>query len=81
LSAALGLFVAGGAVAITHGVNELRAPTPVEGFAVGYVVLGISFVLEGASFLRSVRQARREAEALQRDLIEHVAPDEPGLTV
>jgi divalent metal cation (Fe/Co/Zn/Cd) transporter len=81
LSAALGLFVAGGAVAITHGVNELRASTPVEDFAVGYVVLGISFVLEGASFLHSVCQARREAEALQRDLIEHVAPGEPGLTV
>jgi cation diffusion facilitator family transporter len=72
LFAALGLFVAGGAVSITHGVNELRAPSPAEHFAVGYVVLGISAVLEGTSFLRSVRQATPEAEALQRDLIEHV---------
>ncbi|HET7047929.1 MAG TPA: cation diffusion facilitator family transporter [Solirubrobacteraceae bacterium] len=72
LFAALGLFVAGGAVSITHGVNELRAPSPAEHFAVGYVVLGISAVLEGTSFLRSVRQATPEAEALQRDLIEHM---------
>jgi cation diffusion facilitator family transporter len=72
LFAALGLFVAGGAVSITHGINELRAPSPAEHFAVGYVVLGISAVLEGTSFLRSVRQATPEAEALQRDLIEHV---------
>jgi cation diffusion facilitator family transporter len=72
LFAALGLFVAGGAVSITHGINELRSPSPAEHFAVGYVVLGISFVLEGTSFARSVRQATPEAESLQRDLIEHV---------
>ena len=80
LFAALGLFVAGGAVSITHGVNELRAPSPAEHFAVGYVVLGISAVLEGTSFARSVRQATPEAESLQRDLIEHVmATSDPTL--
>jgi divalent metal cation (Fe/Co/Zn/Cd) transporter len=80
LFAALGLFVAGGAVSITHGVNELRAPSPAEHFAVGYAVLGISAVLEGTSFLRSVHQATPEAESLQRDLIEHVmATSDPTL--
>jgi divalent metal cation (Fe/Co/Zn/Cd) transporter len=80
LFAALGLFVAGGAVSITHGVNELRAPSPAEHFAVGYVVLGISAVLEGTSFARSIRQATPEAESLQRDLIEHVmATSDPTL--
>jgi cation diffusion facilitator family transporter len=80
LFAALGLFVAGGAVSIIHGVNELRAPTPADDFAVGYLVLTISFVLEGTSLLRSVRQANSEAQALQRDLIEHVlATSDPTL--
>ncbi len=80
LFAALGLFVAGGAVSITHGVNELRAPSPAEHFAVGYAVLGISALLEGTSFRRSVRQATPEAESLQRDLIEHVmATSDPTL--
>ena len=80
LFAALGLFVAGGAVSIIHGVNELRAPTPADDFAVGYVVLMISFGLEGTSLLRSVRQARSEARVLQRDLIEHVlATSDPTL--
>jgi cation diffusion facilitator family transporter len=80
LFAALGLFVAGGAASITHGVNELRAPSPAEHFAVGYIVLGISAVLEGTSFLRSIRQATPEAEALQRDLIAHVmATSDPTL--
>lgn len=50
LLAALGLFVAGGAVSIIHGVNELRAPTPADHFVAGYVVLAIYFVLEGRRF-------------------------------
>ncbi|HEY7014405.1 MAG TPA: cation diffusion facilitator family transporter [Streptosporangiaceae bacterium] len=72
LFAALGLFVAGAAVSIVHGIQELITPEPAGHFAVGYIVLGISFVLEGISFLQSVRQAKPEAESLQRDLIEHV---------
>jgi cation diffusion facilitator family transporter len=80
LFAALGLFVAGGAVSITHGINELRTPTPAEDFVVGYVVLAVSFVLEGTSFLQSVRQAKPAAAALRRDLVEHVlATSDPTL--
>jgi cation diffusion facilitator family transporter len=78
--AALGLFVAGGAAAITHGVNELRDPTPAGHFTVGYIVLAVAFVLEAISFLQSVRQARAAARALRRDLIEHVlATSDPAL--
>jgi cation diffusion facilitator family transporter len=72
LFAAIGVFVAGGAVSVTRGVQELIHPEPAERFAIGYGVLAVSFVLEGISFLQSVRQARSEAEPLQRDLIEHV---------
>lgn len=72
LFAALGVFVAGGAVSVTRGVQELIRPEPAGHFAIGYGVLAVSFVLEGISFLQSVRQARSEAEPLQRDLIEHV---------
>jgi cation diffusion facilitator family transporter len=72
LFAALGLFVAGAAVSVTHGLQELIHPGPADRFLVGYVVLAVSFVLEGISFLRSVRQAKPEAESMQRDLIEHV---------
>jgi len=72
LFAALGVFVAGGAVSVTRGVQELLHPEAAERFVIGYGVLAVSFVLEGISFLQSVRQARSEAEPLQRDLIEHV---------
>ena len=80
LFAALGLFVAGAAVSVTHGVQELINPEPASDFVVGYVVLAVSFVLEAISFLQSVRQAKPEAESLQRDLIEHVlATSDPTL--
>jgi cation diffusion facilitator family transporter len=78
--AALGLFVAGAAVSITHGVQELVSQEPASHFTVGYIVLAVSFVFEGISFLQSVRQAKPEAESLQRDLIEHVmATSDPTL--
>ena len=47
LFAALGLFVAGSAVSITHGIHELLDPEPASDFVIGYVVLAISFLLEG----------------------------------
>jgi cation diffusion facilitator family transporter len=80
LFAAIGLFVAGAAVSVTYGVQELLHPEPAGHFAVGYAVLAVSFVLEAISFRQSVRQARPEAESLQRDLIEHVlATSDPTL--
>jgi len=80
LLAAVGLFVAGAAISIAHGIQELLHPEPATNFVVGYIVLGISFVLESVSFLQSVRQARPEAESMQRDLIEHVmATSDPTL--
>jgi cation diffusion facilitator family transporter len=80
LLAAVGLFVAGAAVSVTHGIQELINPEPATDFVVGYVVLALSFVLEGISFLRSVRQARPVAEAYGRDVIEEVmATSDPTL--
>jgi cation diffusion facilitator family transporter len=80
LFAALGLFVAGAAVSITHGIHELVDPEPAQDFLIGYVVLAFSFVLEGFSFLQSARQAKREAESMDRDLVSHVlATSDPTL--
>jgi cation diffusion facilitator family transporter len=80
LFAAIGLFVAGGAVSVTHGIAELRAPTPADHFVAGYVVLALSFVLEGTSFVNSYRQATAEAQRLHRDLVEHLlATSDPTL--
>jgi len=80
LLAALGLFVAGAALSVTHGVQELVRPEPATNFVVGYAVLAVSFVLEGVSFLQSVRQAKPAAQLMERDLIEQVmATSDPTL--
>jgi cation diffusion facilitator family transporter len=72
LLAALGLFVAGAAVSVAHGIQELIHPEPATDFVVAYVVLALAFVLEGTSFLRSLHQARATAEMFGYDLIEEV---------
>lgn len=80
LFAALGLFVAGAAVSIWHGIQALLDPEAASDYLIGYIVLAIAFVLEGVSFLQSVRQARREATHYDRELLEHVlATSDPTL--
>jgi cation diffusion facilitator family transporter len=80
LLAALGVFVAGAAVSVTHGIQTLITPEPATDYIVGYVVLAFSFVVEGISFLQSVRQARPAAEMMGRDVIEEVmATSDPTL--
>ena len=70
LFAALGLFVAGAAVSATQASRNSFIPS---GWPLPRRLrrAGRVFVLED-SFLRSVRQAKPEAESMQRDLIEHV---------
>ena len=70
--AAIGLFAVGAGVSITHGIQELVHPEPADSFGVAYVVLGLSFVLEGFSFLQARRQARAEARRAQHDTLHHV---------
>ena len=80
LLAAVGLFVAGAALSVTRGVQELVRPEAATNFVVGYAVLAVSFVLEGVSLFRSVRQARPAARLMERDLIEQVmATSDPSL--
>jgi len=80
LFAAIGLLIAGGAISIMRGVQELLAPAARGDFGVGYVVLAVAFVFELVSFTQSVRQSKSKAESLQRDLLEHVlATSDPTL--
>jgi cation diffusion facilitator family transporter len=72
LFAAFGLFTVGAVVSIMHGITELSADEPAEDSLVAYIVLGLSFVLEGVSFLRSVRQLRGTAAAADQEVLEHV---------
>ncbi|WP_194421041.1 cation diffusion facilitator family transporter [Microbacterium abyssi] len=61
LIAAFGIFTAGAIVSIMHGIQELASEDPVEDPVIAYVVLGIAFVLEGASFTQALIRSRRLA--------------------
>src|SRR5688572_4010373 len=60
--AAVGIFTAGAVVSVMHGVQELTNPEPVESPLIAYTVLGVAFILEGASFTQAFLQARRRAK-------------------
>ena len=77
--AAMGLFVAGGAVSVWHGISELGA-TEQGHYTWAYVVLALAFVFEGVSFAQAYRQTAREAQRLDRDVLEHaLATSDPTL--
>jgi len=62
--AAFGLFTVGAVVSIAHGIDQLGAEGETGGYAVGYLVLAISFVLESVSFMQAFRQTRGESRRL-----------------
>ena len=67
--AAFGLFTAGAVVSISNGISELRDPEPGSDFGIAYVVLAISFVLEGVSFTQAFRQSRKDAKGYGRSTL------------
>jgi len=72
LLAAVGLFVVGAAVSIWRGITELlHGAEGAEDYRLAYLVLAIAFVLEGTSLLQALRQLRREAANLERDVLEY----------
>ena len=70
--AAFGIFTAGAVVSIQHGIQSLLQPEAATDYLVAYIVLGISFVLEGISFVRAYIQARENAHSRNAHTLEHV---------
>ena len=61
LLAALGVFVVGGVLSVWEGVQHLLHPGEVQLTLLGVAVLVLGCLLDGTSWLTSVRQLRREA--------------------
>jgi cation diffusion facilitator family transporter len=70
--AAFGLFTAGAIVSIYHGISELGDTGPAEDVVLNYVVLALSFCLEGTSFLQAYRQAHGAATKRKVPVLRHV---------
>ncbi|MGW5190778.1 cation diffusion facilitator family transporter [Kribbella sp. NPDC004138] len=79
LLAAVGILVLGAGFSITEGLRSILAPEPIAALAVIYPVLGISFVFEGASWLRAMLQLRQEARAAGVPLLHQLRAAEPAV--
>jgi len=64
------VFVTGAAFSLRDGIDELIHPSVTSSFAVGYVVLGISAVLDLVSIRQSAGQMARRARRYHREFLE-----------
>ncbi len=72
LFASIGTLAGGAVVGVWQGVRELSEPDIGSHYLIGYLVIGMSFLFEGTSFVQTLRQVRKGADALGRDVFEHV---------
>ena len=72
LIASLGVFAVGAFLSIHQGIEGLVHPGRTTSFRVAYVILGISFCLDGASLVQAHRQLKKEARTLERTFLQHL---------
>jgi cation diffusion facilitator family transporter len=79
LIAAVSIFVTGALFSVYEGVRTIFGESGDQTLAwVAFLVLGLSFVMEGVSWIRAVRQVRREQQAADQTLIVHLrTTDDP----
>lgn len=70
--AAIAMFVAGALFAIGYGIYQLLSAPESTGYAAAYITLAIALIAEGASWMRAVRQTRREAGDANLPLVRYV---------
>lgn len=80
LIAAIVTFVVGAGFSILEGVRAIFGSRQALSPGIAYAVLALSFVAEGISLIRSIRQLRRRAARLHLPLI-RVAKRTPNTTV
>ncbi|WP_165555787.1 cation diffusion facilitator family transporter [Kribbella pittospori] len=79
LLAAVGILVLGAGFSIAEGLRALIDPEPIESLGLIYTVLAVSAIFEGTSWLRAVRQVRREARKEGVPALEHLRNAEPAV--
>jgi cation diffusion facilitator family transporter len=70
LIAAIGVFVTAAAFSLREGIEELIHPSATSSFAVAYIVLAISTVLDLMSFRQSAGQMVSRARRYHREFLE-----------
>jgi cation diffusion facilitator family transporter len=70
--AAIASFLIGGCLSIGLAVAKLKAPDPVPGGLTVWIILAVAFAADGASWLQSVGQARRQAKEYKLTLWRYI---------
>jgi cation diffusion facilitator family transporter len=70
LIAAIGVFITAAVFSLREGIDELIHPTATSSFAVAYVVLAVSSVLDLISIRQSAGQMKRRARRYHREFVE-----------
>jgi cation diffusion facilitator family transporter len=68
LFASLGMLLAGAVVGVWQGIRQLSDADVANQYLVGYIVIAVSFVLEGYSFLQTVHKVKKDAKEMGREL-------------
>jgi cation diffusion facilitator family transporter len=79
LLAAVGIFVLGAGFAFYEGISTLTGGGTAGSPTLAFVVLAVSFVFEGTSFLKAVRQLRAETRGLDHPLRYLTTDADPAL--
>ncbi len=72
LLAAVGIFVLGAGYSVFEGIKAVLQPEELGSLLVSYVVLALSFLFEGTSWLKAVRQVRGEGRGQDRGFFEQL---------
>jgi len=72
LVASMGVFSIGALLSVQQGIEGLVHRVPIASFRVAYLILFISFCLDGASLIQAQRQLRKEALLLKRTFLEQL---------
>lgn len=72
LMAAIASFLIGGCLSVGMAIREFASPEPPGHSLVAWIVLTISFVADGFSWLQSLSQARRDAREHGRGVWRHL---------
>jgi cation diffusion facilitator family transporter len=78
---ALLIFSLGAGVSFYEGIVHIQAPVHISDPIVNYVVLGISFVFEGATFLIALKEFNKTRGSLGYIEAVHVSKDPPSFLV
>ena len=83
LISACGIFFLGAGVTIMHGIHSLQHPEPPQDLTVAFVILAISFVIEGWTYWVALKSVREQAAAAEMSLMDYIkdGPDPMGVAV